>query len=110
MFGLMRKLRAKQLETSMRAYPLSQLVNNPKIKSRNKLDHLYINEEQLVPEVKECEHTFGISTDYFPIIINKPLVEEEDTTETVTYRPIQSEILNTRSNQCNLSLPMNSTN
>ena len=80
---------AKQLETIMSAYGLSQLVSNPTIKSGHILDHVYINEEQLIPEVKVCKDTFGISTDHFPIIINIPFVEEEDVKETITYRPIK---------------------
>ena len=80
---------AKQLETIMSAYGLSQLVRYPTIKSGHTLDQLYINEEQLIPEVRVCTNTFGISTDHFPVITKIPCVEEEDTKETVTYRPIK---------------------
>ena len=80
---------AKQVETIMSAYGLSQLVNSPTIKSGHTLDQLYINEEQLIPEVQVCKDTFGISTDHFPVIINIPSVEEEEMKETVTYRPIK---------------------
>ena len=80
---------AKKVETIMSAYGLSQLVSNPTIKSGHTLDHLYINEEQMIPEVEVCNGTFGISTDHFPVIIKIPFVEEEERKETVTYRPIK---------------------
>ena len=53
------------------------------------MDHIYTNEYQLELEHRVISETLGLTTDHFPVIIEIPSANTQDTTQTIFYRKIK---------------------
>ena len=84
----------RRLRTLMNAYGLSQLVQEPTHISGHTLDHIYVNEYQIELKYEVICDTLGLSTDHFPLVIEIPSANLQDTTQTIKYRKLKDIDLN----------------
>ena len=79
----------RELTTLMNAFGLNQVVQESTHRSGHTLDHIYTNEYQLELEHRVISETMGLTTDHFPVIIEIPSANTQDTTQTIFYRKIK---------------------
>ena len=85
---------ATSLGTLMNAYGLNQLVQEPTHRSGHTLDQIYVNEFQGDIEHQVINDTLGLTTDHFPLLIELPSTNVQQTTRTIEYRKLKDVDLN----------------
>ena len=81
---------AKQLRTMMNGYGLNQQVVEQTHREGHILDHVYINESQLMIKNHVISDTLGLTTDHFPIQIELPASNKQQKNQTMHYRKLKN--------------------
>ena len=82
-------MQREKLLTLMSGYGLSQMINEPTHRSGHTLDHMYINEHQVDFKHFTVNHTYGLSTDHYPLFIDIPFPKFSNTCQTVEFRKLK---------------------
>ena len=80
---------AVMLLNLMSTYGLTQLVDQPTHRSGHTLDHVYVNSFQIKVNYEVIDYPLGV-TDHFPIIVNIPIVQQQQKEQTIAYRNMKN--------------------
>ena len=80
---------AEKLLTLMSAYGLTQVVQDATQREGHTLDHIYVNEFQLLMEHVVLDETLGLNTDHFPLVISIPAPNNENETNYTSFRKLK---------------------